>query len=137
MSAEKRRLEGKRWLLQAEDDLEAGRALQAAGKYAQAAFMAQQAGEKGLKGLWLALGLDPWGHSLARLIKDLPGEEGDQLKPLLPLALALDKLYIPTRYPDALPGLIPKEAYTQEEAEEALAHAQTLLVRIREILGDG
>lgn len=83
MSAEKRRLEGERWLLQAEDDLEAGKALLAAGKYAQAAFMAQQAGEKALKGLWLALGLDPWGHSLARLIKDLPGERGERLRPLL------------------------------------------------------
>ncbi|WP_234554322.1 HEPN domain-containing protein [Thermus caliditerrae] len=51
---------------------------------------------------------------------------------MLPLALALDKLYIPTRYPDALPGLIPKEAYTREEAEEALAHAQLLLVHIRQ-----
>ncbi|TBH21218.1 HEPN domain-containing protein [Thermus thermamylovorans] len=135
MSAEKRRLEGERWLLQAEDDLEAGRALLAAGKHAQAAFMAQQAGEKGLKGLWLALGLDPWGHSLARLVKDLPGEEGDRLRPLLPLAL--DKLHIPTRYPDALLGLIPKEAYTREEAKEALAQAQALLARIRQVLGEG
>ncbi|WP_038045142.1 HEPN domain-containing protein [Thermus caliditerrae] len=137
MSAEKRRLEGERWLLQAEDDLEAGRALLAAGKYAQAAFLAQQAGEKALKGLWLALGLDPWGHSLAWLIKDLPGERGERLRSLLPLALALDKLYIPTRYPDALPGLIPKEAYTREEAEEALAHAQLLLVHIRQALNEG
>ncbi len=46
---------------------------------------------------WLALGLDPWGHSLARLLRDLPPEE----------------------YPDALPGLTPKEAYT-EEAKKAV-----------------
>jgi HEPN domain-containing protein len=132
MSVEKRRLEGERWLAQAEDDLEAGRVLLAVGKHPQAAFMAQQAGEKALKGLWFALGLDPWGHSLARLVRDLPGEWGQKLSPLLSLALALDKLYIPTRYPDALPGLTPKEAYTREEAEAALAHAEVILERVRQ-----
>ncbi|WP_105317428.1 HEPN domain-containing protein [Thermus tenuipuniceus] len=136
MSVEKRRLEGERWLLQAEDDLEAGRVLLTVGKHAQAAFMAQQAGEKALKGLWFALGLDPWGHSLARLVRDLPGEWGKRFAPFFSLALALDKLYIPTRYPDALPGLIPKEAYTREEAEEALAHAEVLLARVRQAFAE-
>ncbi|WP_018112046.1 HEPN domain-containing protein [Thermus igniterrae] len=127
MSEEKRRLEGKRWLLQGEG------VLLEAGKYAQAAFLAQQAGEKALKGLWVTLGLDPWGHSLARFIRKLPGEVGARLFPLLPVALALDKLYIPTRYPDALPGLTPKEAYTREEAAEA----RTLLEAIQEVLREG
>jgi HEPN domain. len=68
---------------------------------------------------WIALGLDPWSHSLARLLRDLPPEEAPFFHPLLPQALALDKLYIPTRYPDALPGLTPKEAYT-EEAKKAV-----------------
>ncbi|WP_105317293.1 HEPN domain-containing protein [Thermus tenuipuniceus] len=81
MSVEKRRLEGERWLLQAEDDLEAGRVLLTVGKHAQAAFMAQQAGEKALKGLWFALGLDPWGHSLARFVRDLPGGWKKRLSP--------------------------------------------------------
>ena len=31
-------------------------------------------------------------------------EEAPAFHPLLPQALALDKVYIPTRYPDALPG---------------------------------
>lgn len=55
MSAKKRRLEAKRWLFQARDDLEAGLLL------LQAAFLAQQAGEKAPRGLWIAL--DLWGHS--------------------------------------------------------------------------
>jgi HEPN domain-containing protein len=90
MSVEKRLLEARRWLAQAWDDWEA------------------------VKALWIALGLDPWGHSLARLLRDLPPEEAPFFHPLLPQALALDKLYIPTRYPEALPGLTPKEAYTEE-----------------------
>jgi HEPN domain-containing protein len=93
MSVEKRLLEARRWLAQAWDDWEA------------------------VKALWIALGLDPWGHSLARLLRDLPPEEAPAFHPLLPQAL--DKLHIPTRYPDALPGLTPKEAYT-EEAKKAV-----------------
>lgn len=137
MSVEKRREEGLRWLAQAQDDWEAGEALLRAGKFAQAAFLAQQAGEKALKALWIALGLDPWGHSLARLIRDLPEEMGVALQPLLLQALALDKLYIPTRYPDALPGLTPKEAYTQEEAQKALMDAQAILKAVEVALGKG
>ncbi|MEZ0321969.1 MAG: HEPN domain-containing protein [Thermus sp.] len=120
MSVEKRRAEARWWLAQAQDDWEAGNALLQAGKFAQAAFLAQQAGEKALKALRLFLGLDPWGHSLARFLRDLPEEESPAFRNLLPKALALDKLYIPTRYPDALPGLTPKKAYTREEAERAL-----------------
>lgn len=62
MSVEKQQLEARRWLRQADDDLEASRALEVAGKYAQAAFFAQQAGEKALKAVWLALDADPWGR---------------------------------------------------------------------------
>lgn len=128
MSAEKQWREAARWLLQARDDLEAAEALVRAAKYAQAAFLAQQAGEKALKGLWLALDADPWGHSLARLIKELPDEEArGRFLELLDSALALDKLYIPTRYPDALAEVIPGEAYTRAEAEGAIGHARAVL----------
>ncbi|AEG34664.1 MULTISPECIES: HEPN domain-containing protein [Thermus] len=75
MSVEKRLREAHRWLAQAWDDREAGEALLERGKHAQTAFLAQQAGEKALKALWIALGLDPWGQSLARLLRDLPPEE--------------------------------------------------------------
>ena len=87
---EKRLLEARRRPAQAWDDWERGKAL------------------------WIALGLDPWGHSLARLLRDLHPEEAPAFHPLLP-----QELHIPTRYPDALPGLTPKEAYT-EEAKKAV-----------------
>ena len=72
MSVEKQRCEALRWLRQAGDDLEAARALEAAAKYAQAAFFAQQAGEKALRAVWLSLDTDPWGHSLGRLVREMP-----------------------------------------------------------------
>ncbi|GIW24936.1 HEPN domain-containing protein [Meiothermus sp.] len=127
MSVEKQQREAHRWLRQARDDLEAARALEAVGKYAQAAFFAQQAGEKALKAVWLALDADPWGHSLGRLVREMPGDAKGAFAPLLDNALALDKLYIPTRYPDALAELTPAEAYTQAEARAALAQAEAIL----------
>ena len=64
-------------------------------------------------------------------------EEAPAFHPLLPQALALDKVYIPTRYPDALPGLTPKEAYTEEEAKMALEDAQAILEAVEVRLGKG
>lgn len=135
MSVERLEAEARRWWRQAADDLEAGQALAAVGKNAQAAFLAQQAGEKALKALWIRLDLDPWGHSLARLIKELPAAEAACLQGHLDAALALDKLYIPTRYPDALAELTPGEAYTAAEAQAAIRHAQALLEAVGERLG--
>lgn len=131
MSVERLERDARRWLFQSQDDLEAAEALVAAGKHAQAAFLAQQAGEKALKALWIRFDLDPWGHSLGRLIKDFSeAVKVPSLAELLPSALALDKLYIPTRYPDALAELTPAEAYTREEAETAVAHARRVLTAV-------
>ena len=64
-------------------------------------------------------------------------EEAPAFHPLLPPALALDKVYIPTRYPDALPGLTPKEAHTEEEAKKALEDAQAIVEAVEVRLGKG
>lgn len=130
MSEEKLRFEAERWYRQAVDDLDAAEVL-AVRKYAQACFYAQQAAEKALKSVWIRLDLDPWGHSAARLIRELPDTVKPEFVSLLDLALGLDKLYIPTRYPDALPDLTPSEAYTQQEARVAIQSAQTILNHIQ------
>jgi HEPN domain-containing protein len=120
MSRENLNYEADRWYSQAVDDAEAASALLEARKYAQTCFYAQQAGEKAMKAVWFALDLDPWGQSVTRLIRDLTGAVKEEFVPLIDSALALDKLYIPTRYPDALANLTPAEAYTQREAESAI-----------------
>ncbi len=135
MSQDKLRQEAERWLAQAEDDLAAARVLRQAGHHALAAFHGQQAGEKALKGLWRRLDLDPWGHSAVRLLGELPpGRTNLDVEALLPLAAALDKLYIPTRYPDALPGITPSEAFTEEEATRAIEQAGRLMEAVRAVL---
>jgi HEPN domain-containing protein len=132
MSRENLNYEADRWYSQAVDDAEAASALLEARKYAQACFYAQQAGEKAMKAVWFSLDLDPWGHSVTRLIRDLTGTVKEEFLPLIDPALALDKLYIPTRYPDALANLTPAEAYTQREAESAIQSAQVLLDFVQE-----
>jgi HEPN domain-containing protein len=132
MSGEKLKLEAERWYRQSLDDLDAAEALAAAKKYAQACFYAQQAAEKALKAVWIQLDLDPWGRSVARLIRDLPDTVKPAFVALLDSALGLDKLYIPTRYPNALPNLTPSEAYTHQEARTAIQLAQAILAQVQD-----
>jgi len=130
MSEEKLLREAQRWYQQGIDDLEAATALLAANKYPQACFYAQQSAEKVLKAVWLRLDLDPWGHSCGRLIRDLPELPRKEFLPSLDTALALDKLYIPTRYPDALAELTPAEAFTRGEAHAAIQAGQRIIEQV-------
>ena len=131
MSDEKLRNKAQRWYTQARDDVEAAQALLSARKYAQTCFYAQQAAEKGMKAVWFLLDLDPWGHSCARLIRDLPAATNEEFAKLLDTSLRLDKFYIPTRYPDALPDLIPAEAFTLDEARSAIRSAEAVLKQVQ------
>ena len=38
-----------------------------------------------------------------------------------------DKYYIPTRYPDTLPGIIPSEAFDKNDAEKAISLAEKII----------
>ncbi len=129
MSLEKLRADARRWLAQARADLKAARASTQAGCHEWAAFQGQQAGEKALKALWFWHGGDPWGHSIVRLVRAFPDPAlRAAMRTLLSAAQALDKLYIPTRYPNGLPDLIPAEVFTRAEARAAITQARTLIV---------
>jgi HEPN domain-containing protein len=139
MSREKLQADARRWLDQAQADLKAARTSLEAGSYEWSAFQCQQAGEKAVKALWYWAGFDdPWGHSLARLMQEMPDTKMHAfLEPHLQRAKELDKLYIPTRYPNGLPDLIPAEAYTESEARKAIEHAQVLIAAAAsQITGD-
>ena len=128
MSLEKSRQESERWIGQAKADLRAAEASAAAGSYEWACFQSQQAAEKALKAFWFFYCGDPWGHSLVRLIQDFP-EEGlrAEIMPYLGHAKQLDKLYIPTRYPNGLPDMIPADVFTDEDAVSAIATAREII----------
>lgn len=136
MSQEKRLAEALRWLRTAETDLDAALVLTRVGANPQACFLAQQAGEKAVKAIWYRHGLDPWGHSALRLLRELPTSLA--WKPSsehLEAAAALDLFYIPTRYPNGLPDLVPADVYTPADAQRGLEAARILLAEARKALG--
>ncbi len=135
MSRAKSLHEAQRWLQAAEEDLRAVQVLADAQLYAQACFYAQQGAEKAVKSLWHLIGADPWGHSVQRLIAEFPRRTDlPDRDAWLSLGAALDKLYIPTRYPNGLPDLTPGQVYQASDAAQALEAACTLVARCREWL---
>lgn len=136
MSVDKQTHEAGRWLETAEEDLEAAQVLLREGKYSHACFLAQQSGEKALKALWYFVGEDPWGHSIHKLIMDLPEEKiRKRLAGIQDDAAALDRFYIPTRYPNGLPDLTPGKYYFQRDAEFCIQVAGSILSLISAAIG--
>ena len=94
----------------------------------QACFHAQQCAEKTIKGFLEQLGrTPPRTHLMSDLIALLPVGTVGTLEDAL---LALDRFYIPTRYPDAFPGSLAEGLPGRIDAEEALATARQVLKRI-------
>lgn len=134
MSTENHRAEAARWFEQAADDLEAARVLHAGSHFAQACFYSQQAAEKALKALGWAHGEDLWGHSLIGLCKRLRNLGVSVSLRDADLG-ALDRLYIPSRYPSGLPDLAPKQAFFDPDSREAMERAAGVIEFVRQALG--
>jgi len=137
MSTEKLLREAKRWFMTAEDDLDTARILNKNAKYAHSCFHTQQAGEKAIKSLWYLIDEDPWGHSIKMLIdglKEVNQEYYKEMKHLERIGIVLDRFYIPTRYPNGLPDMTPDMAFSSEDAETCVAHAEKILDRVKSIL---
>ena len=124
MSLESARHRARLWIRQAEDDLRAARLLQEAGQSAQACFLSQQVGEKAIKALLAAEDRDLRSHSLTALLRTLDEELALRWQRQ---ARVLDKLYAPTRYPDALGDELPADVFGPEDGAAALQAAGELL----------
>jgi HEPN domain-containing protein len=133
MSAEKRSAQAKRWCATAGDDLQSAEILYKNGKFPQSCFFSQQAGEKSLKALCFLFDVEPWGHSLLKLAKEFnqPEDVRVGLGAFIKEFRELDRYYIPTRYPDGLPGTTPAEAYGGPDAESALKAAARILTFVK------
>lgn len=94
--------EAERWPAFARDDLRIAELAMNEGIYNQVCFHSEQCVEKVLKA-WLASKDKriPRTHRMADLLTLIPA---DVLKDMAEEILLLDRFYIPTRYPDALPG---------------------------------
>lgn len=121
-------LESRRWLEQAKRDVGAGWALVDAEYFEQACFMSQQAAEKAVKSIAYGLGeRTVLGHSVVELIRRY-SDRVPALRSLLQGARVLDLFYIPTRYPNGLPGGLASEAFSKEQAKQGLDLSERFLM---------
>ena len=112
------------WLRQAGRDLAQARDSRAAQRHEWACFAAQQAAEKAVKALHLALGQEAWGHVVAQLLQDLPVPVPEDL---VDKARVLDNFYIATRHANGHPAGAPFEHYGRLQSEQAIAYAGEIL----------
>ena len=99
MSREKAGDEAQRWLDTARGDLETARVLLTNRRFAHACFHAQQSAAASHR----------------------------EMVPLSRQAAILDRFYVPTRYPNGLPDMIPDQAYFEEDARAAISIAEQIL----------
>src|SRR5713226_1032536 len=119
-----RTAEAERWLRQARSDLAFAEVGVREGYHAQTCFMCQQAAEKALKALhYLGGERLVIGHSLLELLRALLTQH-PSLADLEEAARRLDQYYVPTRYPNGLPGGTPADVFSKPQAAEALAQAK-------------
>ncbi len=129
--------EADRWLTQARDEFQDADDLRLRGRFYLALFHFQQAAEKGLKAYLLARAKSVellHTHAIADLVGtavSLDPEFGS-----VAAAKRLDQYYIPTRYPNGLPGGVPSRFYDDpEEAAQAMKMASGVLELVGRKLG--
>lgn len=126
--------DSERWLTFADEDLRMAELALREGLYNQVCFHAQQCAEKAVKALLAHQGrIPPRTHRLGDLLNLLDPN------PLVDIAFEvqlLDRFYIPTRYPDALPGSLPEGLPDAQDASQALDLARHTLGRVRQILNE-
>jgi len=126
-----------RWLAQSDHDLADAELVAGAGRHALACFLCHQSAEKAVTAYLLARGAEHvWGHALADLCEDALGFDPsfDFLKSV---AVLLDKHYLGARYPSALPGGVPAEAYDAQDSGRALEIARDVQQFVRGRLAAG
>lgn len=121
-----------RWLTQAEDEFKDASDLMKAGRFYLSLFLCQQSAEKALKAfIYLKVEEPIFSHSVADLLKLAVSLDGDFIS--LKDAKRLDDYYIPTRYPNGLPGEVPSRYYDdREEVEKALFWSGRIIKLVKE-----
>jgi HEPN domain-containing protein len=113
--------EALRWYRQAEDDLRFAEWVLHEGRFFdKGCFISQQAGEKALKSCLYAAGSRRvFGHSLVDSCTEVLPQSPAFAKAEEP-SKRLDRFYIPTRYPNGLPGGLPFQSYSAKDLQEAI-----------------
>ncbi|MBW1668763.1 MAG: HEPN domain-containing protein [Deltaproteobacteria bacterium] len=123
-----------RWIEFASEDLEMAVLAWEQKIYNQVCFHSQQCVEKLLKGYILFTGkLYPRSHKVADILRLLPGNAFSDMHEEL---LLLDRFYVTTRYPDALPGMLPSGMPSEEDARKSLQTARLVFDRLKGEMGE-
>ena len=133
----KNKLEAKRWFKQAKRTLATAKWNQKGKFYEQACFLSQQAAEKSLKAYLYSNGKRTlMTHSNLELVKECL-DFSTKFKELIDYCRNLDKHYLPTRYPNAIPGGVPYEVYTEYDSKESIRQAESIVRTVEILLEEG
>lgn len=122
------------WLAQSAADLADAEALAERGRHALACFLCQQSAEKAVAGYLFARGAEQvWGHALADVCEDAKAID-PSFDVIKTVAILLDKHYLASRYPSALPGGVPAEVYEAEDSRRAIEIAREVRAFVDERL---
>ena len=120
-----------RWLDSASNDLDSADWDLQGRFYNYACFKSQQSAEKALKAFLYFRGLRRLlGHSTRDLL-----QECIRLDPSFEIlrddCTELDLHYLPSRYPNSLPGGVPHLFYTKRRAEDVIACARRVMEKVK------
>ncbi len=121
----------KQWLEKAAEDLIVARLVLAEDHTAHACFLSQQCIEKSLKAYLIGKAGDyPRVHKLVDLLGRCEAINAG-FSQFLSDCIVVDQYYIPTRYPDGVPGSLPGRMPSEAQAQEAIAAAEKILEFVR------
>jgi HEPN domain-containing protein len=117
----------KQWLDIAAEDLTVAHLVFEEEHLAHTCFLSQQCIEKSLKAYLIGkANTYPRTHNLVILLNQC-----EMLEPTFSQfraeCIAIDQYYVPTRYPDAVPGGLPTGSPTEQQAQKAITAAETIL----------
>ena len=135
----KRPLEtARRWLAQAEHSLSVTRVLLDNGLWPEVCFHAEQTAQLALKAYLFFEGRRFVNvHSVRTLAEECINHDAG-FAPLIDYGMILDRYYLSTRYPDALPDpAIPFESFSELDAQQALDFAAEIVGAVRSKIPSG
>ena len=122
----------RRWLAQAEHSLNVSRLLLENGMEADACFHAEQTAQLALKAFLYGTARRYVTMHSVRELASRYAEEDEAFLAFVDYGTQLDRYYLSTRYPDALPEpAVPFESFTEKEAREAVGYATEIVETVK------